>query len=94
MTSPTVTVIVSLSDRFGDPSSVTITSKVKVPGPSASSGVQLNTPVPGSMAAPVGTTPPRLKTRLLAGLSGLGGASVVQKEKYISPMTASHAKPQ
>ena len=39
---------------------LTTTSNVYVPGPCASVGVQVKTPVAGSMAAPDGTVPVRL----------------------------------
>ena len=53
-----VTTGVSLSDALGVPLSVTTTSNVKLFGPSASAGVQLNTPDTGSIEAPAGTLPP------------------------------------
>ena len=45
----TVTVIVSRSVSTGVPSSVTTTSKLNSPGPSASVGVHENAPVTGSI---------------------------------------------
>src|SRR5438105_1630504 len=68
-TSLTVTVTGFSSERLGVPLSVTRTLKVNVPGPWASVGVQVNTPVTGSMAAPLGA-PTRLKVSVLAGMSG------------------------
>ena len=68
MTSPTVTVIVSESPSGKVPSSVTSTSKAYTPGPWASVGVQVNTPVVGSMLAPAGA-PARLNVNALAGAS-------------------------
>src|SRR5258708_5035178 len=47
-------VIVSSSKRFGEPLSVTRTVRVKLPGPWASVGVHVNTPVAGAMLAPAG----------------------------------------
>ena len=62
----TVMVMVSLSLRFGVPSSVTSMVTLYVPGPCASVGVQVNRPVAGSMLAPAGTPAPRLNVRLSA----------------------------
>ena len=69
LSSPTVMVIVSESSSAGVPSSVTRTVTSNVPGPSASLGVQLNAPVVGSIAAPVGAPESKLNVRLLAGTS-------------------------
>ena len=69
LVSVTVTVMVSLSDLVGVPLSVTTTSKVW--GPCwVSLGVQVKTPLTGSMAAPAGALRRREKVRVLAGRSG------------------------
>ena len=66
----TVTVIVSKSSIGGVPSSVTRTVIGQLPGPWASVGVQPNTPVDGSMLAPLGAPTSRLNVKVLAGTSG------------------------
>src|SRR5436190_484516 len=66
LTSATVSLIVALS--LSDPS-LTTTSKVYTPGPCASVGVQVKTPVVASMLAPVGA-PLKLNVKVWAGRSG------------------------
>src|SRR5262245_31610332 len=65
LASMTVTVMVSVSLRLP---SLTTTSNVYVPGPCASVGVQVNTPVLASIAAPAGA-PARLNVSVFAGRS-------------------------
>jgi hypothetical protein len=65
----TVIAIVSESDRFGVPASVTTTSNVYTPGPWASEGVHVNTPDVDPIAAPPGTEPSRLNVNVCAGTS-------------------------
>ena len=62
-------VIVSESSSGDVPSSVTRTVTLKVPGPWASVGVQVKTPVFESILAPVGAPTSRLNIKLLAGRS-------------------------
>ena len=54
--------------------SVTTTSKINVPGPCASVGVQLNRPVVGSMVAPVGAGPARLNVRVCPASTSVAAA--------------------
>ncbi len=78
--SVTVIVIVSRSLSAGLPLSVTTTSKVNVPGPCASVGVQLNAPVVGLMLAPNGTRPLVPLARLKASVwPALGSLAVAVK---------------
>src|SRR5262245_14529795 len=69
LTSLTVMLIVWESLRAGEPLSVTRTVTEKVAGPWVSVGVQVKTPVAGSMLAPLGALI-KLKVRALAGESG------------------------
>jgi len=64
----TVIEIVRLSERAGEPSSVTRTVTGKVPV-WARVGVQENAPVPGLMEAPLGAPASKLKLRVWAGMS-------------------------
>src|SRR5262245_56915439 len=73
----TVTVKLFTSLKLGTPSSVTRTVIVLVPGPFASLGVQLNTPLLGLMLAPAGAPGSRLYVNVFAGTS----ASVAETVK-------------
>src|SRR5205823_4588847 len=82
----TVTLNVRAVLIAGEPSSVTRTVRVKVFGPWASVGVQVNMPVTGSIPAPAGAPGSRLKVNALAGRSGSGAAAV--KESSVCSSTA------
>src|SRR5580765_7037 len=69
LTSLTVIVMVCAALMAGKPLSVTRTVIEAVLGPCASVGVQLKTPVDGSMPAPAGAPASRLKVRIWAGRS-------------------------
>ncbi len=70
--------IVSRSLNAGLPLSVTTTSKVNVPGPCASVGVQVKTPVVALIVAPAGTCPlvplSRLKVSVCPALASVAVA--------------------
>src|SRR5882672_8226327 len=70
LTSCTTTVKRRDAVSGGAPLSATVTVMVLVAGPWASAGVQVNTPVLGSMNAPAGAPPPRLNVRVWPGWSG------------------------
>src|SRR5438067_1231799 len=70
LTSVTRIVIVRLSLWGGAPLSVTRTVTRLIEGPCASAGVQVNTPVFGSIIAPAGAPGSRLKLRVSFGRSG------------------------
>ena len=86
-TSYTATVIVSQTIAMP---SLTQTSKVFPPGPWASVGVQVNTPVEGLMLAPVGTWPAvpscKLKVKIFAGISA--SVAVAMKVNSMSSSVA------
>src|SRR3954470_15771428 len=63
-TSFTITVNVLVSLRAGVPLSVTRTTMLLVPGPCASEGVHVKTPLLDPIAAPVGAPGSRLKVRV------------------------------
>src|SRR2546425_4757967 len=67
-TSVTKIVTVCVVVGLGEPSSLTRTRKLFVLGPCASLGVQLKTPVSGSIVAPLGA-PDKLKVKCCAGRS-------------------------
>src|SRR6185503_9218028 len=69
-TSFTTTVKLRVSLSGGAPSSVTRTVIVLVPGPSATVGVQVNTPLLALMLAPAGAPGSKLKVNVFAGKSG------------------------
>src|SRR6266550_2748069 len=69
-TSATMTVKLRVSLEGGEPSSVTRTVIRFVLGPSASVGVQVNTPFVKLMLAPAGAPGSKLNVRVLAGRSG------------------------
>ena len=75
-TSLTAIVIVSKSSKAGVPLSVTRTVTLNVPGPSASVGVQLKTPVCGSIVAPAGAPASRVNVSVSSGRSGSLAAAV------------------
>ncbi len=77
LTSPTVTVSVSRSLRFGLPLSVTTTSKVNVPGPWDSVGVHANAPVVGLIDAPAGICPLVPLARLKVSICPASGSLAV-----------------
>src|SRR5258706_5658977 len=84
-TSLTTTLKVAVALRGGAPLSVTRTVMLLVPGPWASDGVQVKTPLVESTEAPAGAPGSRLKVSAWAGRSG-SVAELVKVSKMPSAM--------
>src|SRR4051812_23910240 len=85
-TSATTIVIVSVALNGGEPLSVTRTVMRLVDGPWASVGVQVNTPLFGSIAAPAGAPAANVNGNACAGRSGSVADAV--KESNVASLTA------